>query len=367
MTVTKFPAAFDLNRGDILSFSYIRRQFFMAVNSGEPEKALKELRKIFNLVCPHCKQAGLTFSFGSQNPDGSVRKIAGSRFKGQVAHLKTLPDAEHASGCIGTVFESEGQEIDDEKGWRIHLNLGTIPQYNPKNSQLVRRLPNGRIITLDNDLKNREPWDLSNPEKIISLIRSKQVSRLKDSVVVYGDTKIPWDEFYVPHTTDADFTANLTKIIQNLYTKSSSRSRATTHPILMVLDFKGASFSSTADEHGNQRNYLFSRTRPINLDGVEGFKNGIVIVPEMKVKNEHLFEMMRQLQISRGKLLVIAESPVLYKRDGKTNVFHLAFSLTDPNMIHQVDIEDGIMTSVKREVPSPRNAPQTTIDLRVPA
>ena len=141
------------------------------------------------------------------------------------------------------------------------------------------------------------------------------------------------------------------------------------NPVLMVLDFKGASVTRTADENGNQRNYLFSRTSPINLDGVDGIVNRkeIVIIPEMKVKNEYLFEMMLQLQKSRGKILVIAENPVLYKRDSRTNIYHLAFSMTEPNMIHQVEIEDGIMTSIK-SVANPRHSnTQSQIDLRSPA
>ena len=359
--VTKFPSAFDANTGEIVPFRTVRREFFAAANAEDPKKSINELRRMFNLVCPHCKQAKLVFSFGSQNPDGTVRKIAGSRVKGKVAHLQTLPKAEHASGCIGTVFESEGHEINDQKGFRIHLNLRSIPEYNPKNSQLVRRERNGRIITLDPDLKDREPWELSRPEKIVPLIRSKQNDRLNDSVVIYGDTKTPWRKFYIPHASDDHFDGHLSNIAQTLAKKMLNGGRTAATPLLVVLDFKGASVTRTADENGNQKNYLFPKIRNVDVNNLTDDKDGMTIVPEMKVKNEHLFEMMRQLQISRGKLLVIAENPVLYKRDSRTNVYHLSFSITDPTMIHAIEINNGVMASVKRNQNTKESSPQPSM------
>lgn len=339
--VSKFPTALDRNSGRFITFKEIRTEFFNAAKSESPKQAVATLREKFKLACPHCQKADLVFSFGSQTPDGRIKAIAGSNLPGNPAHLKTKARETHKPHCIGVVIESEGHEIDTDKGYRINLNLKTIPERHPLSKQLVRREPGGKIITLDPDLKGREPWDLSKPQRIIPLMKSGQTDRLEKSVIVHGSHKIKWQEFMIPATEKSgDQNENLAAYVRSCFKHGVG------HAAMFDLAFGKSTSSNNSDPKlGIEKHYKFPRSAPIFVEGV----GNIIVIPEVRVKNEHLFKTTDDLQRHQKESFLIAEKPYIYKRDSKTNVYMLVIPLADPDMMVEASLKDIMAISRQRE------------------
>lgn len=340
--ISKFTSALDLNSGKMMLFGDIRAQFFEAARKPDGPKAVAALREQFNFVCPHCKSptAGLTFSFASQNPDGTIRKIGGTNFLGNPAHLKNLPENVHLPECKGIALPSESHECNEDKGYRIHLNLKNAVDRHPRNGSLFMRNGDGRIVILDPDLKDRESIEVSTVEKILPLLRSGQIERVKDSVVVYRNQKIAWNEFFIPPTDDADFMDH----IQNL-AGALLDGRRPNHPALLHFDLGKASVSRFQDEKGDARFYKFRQIHNVMLPGVKG---PISIQPELRIQNQHLFPMMETLHKGHTEILSLVETPFIYKRDSKTNVYVMAFPLRDPDMLIDVKMDNISAIAHKR-------------------
>lgn len=327
--VSKFPTALDKNTGEIIPLKDLRDKFFAAANSASPKAALRTLRETFHLACPHCQSADLVFSFGSQNPDGTINAIAGSNIAGNPAHLKTKAGETHGKNCIGVVIPQESHAIDAQKGFRIHLNLKNIPERHPSTNQLITRDSGGKIVILDPDLKDREPWEFSKPEKILPLMKSRQIERLNKSVVIYGGRKIPWGEFFIPSINAETENPNLTRFALSFFADGAT-GKAFGHPLMIDFSFAKASYSNHHDEKGRARYYSFPKSAEIYIPALGG---NIKIQPQLRVENQHLFDQMDHLHRTHGKILLVAERPFIYKRDDKTNNYILAMTLTDPDMM----------------------------------
>jgi hypothetical protein len=148
--------------------------------------------------------------------------------------------------------------------------------------------------------------------------------------VICRDQKISWNEFYLPSADDADFSKHVESIVTPLYKGYAQNSFVTKHPLLAHLDLGKASASRFCDEKGESRIYKFPQIRDIKIKGVE---KPISIQPELRVNNRHLFDVMNTHHKAHEELLVITEAPFLYKRDSKTNVYVLVFTLIDPDMM----------------------------------
>lgn len=340
--VNKFPTAFDKKTGEYIAFPHIRKAFFIAANSPNPKKAIAALREQFDLACPHCRQARLSFSFGSEEPDGSIKAIAGGVIPGNPSHLKTTSTKvkeNHAPNCIGVVLAREGHVLDGNKGYRVHLNLKRIAERDPRSKRLIMRNAGERIIVLDPDLKDREPFNVNKVEQILPLMRSGQQERLEDSVVIRGDTKTSWSQFMIPANDTSHENPNLANFVRSL-----QATPAENHPVLMDLRFKNAVVSYYRDANGNSRHYKFSKTAPFEVKGL----GKIVIVPELRVQNEHLFDRIEALHKSKGEIFVLAEKAFIYKRDSKSNIYHMTFILEDPDMMVEASLNDIMAISRKR-------------------
>lgn len=338
--VIKFTSALDLNTQTQISFHQIKAEFFKAANSNHPEKAIATLREKFNFVCPGCKKAGLVFSFGSQNPDRTINSIGGTAITGNVAHLKTKAGDTHPRGCTGVVIPSESHKIDDKKGYRIHLNLSTIPEYDPRSQRLIERAPGGRVIVLDPDLKERKPLSVRAVKDLMTPMRSGEIERLEKSVVVRGNRKISWSEFMIPATsTSGDTNDNLAQFARTYY-----RDHEKAHAVLINLDFKNCSSSLHQDNSGKSKSYYFPRTAAVMISGY----GKVEIKPELLVQNEGLFSTLDKIQKNHGEVFVLAEDVFITKPYKTGHIHHMAVLLRDPAMIMEAKLEDIMATAQKR-------------------
>lgn len=328
-----------------MTLSEVRRSFFRAARQS-PE-AIRELRKAVDFACPHCKEASVHFNFASEQPDGTIKKIAGSNVKGNRSHLRTNPDSQHTKGCIATVFADDPTEYDDTKGYRFHLNLGEIPERNPRNGQLVRRNAEGRIIILDEDLRDREPWQISEPDDIVPLLKSGQFSRINHSVVVYGSQKVPWNQFFIHRTSKQDPEKRFRELAQSL-TGTIRFGEKASHPVLVDLNFVNCTRTKLSDENGNTGDTLafkFPRVRDVYL---AGRKAPVSIIPELHVTNHHLFDRMVKIQKDHGEIFVLAKSPVL-QASQFDDCYTLKIKLEDPKLYAPTNMQNIMDTARTRE------------------
>lgn len=330
----KFASALDTKSGKVLELAEVRNIFFKAANDPvNPKRAIKTLRETFNLVCPNCKQAELTFSFGSENPDRSVRKIAGSNLLGQLSHIKTKGKSAHTKSCIATVFPQESlHPIDYTKGYKINLNLKEPVDRNPRNGQLVSRAANNRVISYDKDLMGREVKTISVAEQLNNLITTEvdkgRATRLGQSVVVYGTNKTPWKSFFLRNDDRIKHFVS-SAVSKELPTPPTIK----TPPVALTLEFNAKTIMSTySDEMGKTQIYKFPM-----ISGIKNPMTGkeLKVQPQLHVENEHLFQEMKDTHRSYGQLFVIAANPELYKADNNPDLYILKMKLNDPDMIHK--------------------------------
>ena len=338
--VIKFPSAYNTKTGKEIFFTDLKKEFFVAANSEHPEAALKTLREKFNLVCPQCKKAGLVFSFGSQNPDGTINSISGVDISGNPAHLKTKPGHIHERTCKGIVVPHESHEIDDTKGYRIHLNLSTIPERDPRSQRLVERLPGGKIIILDEDLKDREPLSVTKIKDLITPMRSGKIEKLQYAVVVRGNRKIPWSQFMIPATAVSGHeNPSMEKFAKSFYKNAEHG-----HPVLINLDFKNCIMSPHHDRQGKSVSYYFPKIAPIFIPG----QGKVKLRPELLIENEHLFEKFDAIHRAFGEIFVLAEHVFIEKEHNKGDAYSLKILLRNPTMVMEGKLEDIMATAQKR-------------------
>lgn len=341
--VSKFPTAYNRKTGTIVGLDELKPLFFAAANSSSPKKALRALREEFDLACPNCKRASLVFSFGSENPDGTIDRISGTNLPGNPAHIKTKSTKEkqvHAKGCTGVVIDREPNQIDPNKGFLLYLNLKNIPEEHPINRRLIMREPGGKIVRLDPDLKGRATHKISKPEDVLALMRSGQKERLRNSVAVFGDRKIPWIEFMIPSNDTRDPNPRMAEFARTFFREGVG------HPIIIDLKFVKATASNYCDDDGRNpaKHYKFPKTAPIDIPGL----GEIVIQPELRVPNRHLVPTTEALHRQQGEAFVITSRPFLYKRDNVTNIYIMPIVLTDPDMIVESSLDDIMATAKKR-------------------
>lgn len=338
--VIKFTSAFDTKTQTNIPFEELKKQFFQAANSPNPKAALATLRETFNLVCPHCKKAGLSFSFGSQTPNGRINRIAGTDIPGNPAHLKTKAKETHARGCRGIVVPVEGHKVDDQKGYRIHLNLGTIPERDPRTQQLVERVPGGKLVVLDTDLKDREPLSVTKVEDLIKPMRSGKIEKLKDAVVIRGNRKIPWTEFMIPANGHAgEQNEAMAQFVQSYFKNNQNA-----HPVFINLDLGNCTVSLHQDDRGKTKSYFFPKTAPIFIPGY----GNVVVRPELLVQNEHMFDKLHQLNLAQGEIFVLAEHVYVTKPYKSGNTHHLTLLLRNPDMMIEGNLENITAAAQKR-------------------
>lgn len=342
--VTKFASAWDPKAGEVLPFSEIRAQFKAAALSPDPKAAEKQLREEFNLVCPHCKQAELVFSKGSEDITTGIRaKIAGSRFPGNPAHLKTKAKSQHSARCIGTVYEHEGHSVDESLGFRLYLNFKDLAERNPRNGRLVIRNDKGRIIIRDPDLIGREAVSLSSPDKILPVLRSGQFDRIRKSLAVYGDKKIPWSDFFIHRQSEQDADARL----KHLASQFLSRPESWHHPVM--IDFQFDNRVAYTVSHGRSGNTLVYKFPAIHNFEHPVTQARVTLQPRLFVTNHHLFEKLKDIHRTHGEIFVMAESPKVYKSADHDGLYILGIHLDDPDMMCEANIKEIRQIARERE------------------
>lgn len=341
--VSKFAAALNIATGQIISFETIKAAFFKAANDPNPKAALKSLRKEFQLACPSCRRAKLVFSFASENPDGTINRIAGTDIPGPPAHLKTKSTKGkevHTKHCTGVVVDREPSKIDPSKGFLLYLNLKNIPEPLPYSTRLIMREPGGKIVRLDPDLIGRESHKISTPADVLTLMRSGKTERLNSAVAVYGNQKINWSEFMIPSNDTRSPNPQLAEFARTFFKGHVG------HPIMIDLKFVKATASNYSDDDGRNsaKHYKFPKTAPIHVPGL----GEIVIQPELRVKNHHLIPQTENLHRHQGEAFVLVERPFLYKRDTQTNIYMMPLTLVDPDMIIESNLDDVMAIANKR-------------------
>lgn len=329
--VIKFDAAYDLDARRNVLFETIRHRFFTAALSENGDGAVASLRKSWRLACPHCKSetTPLAFSFGSQNPDGTMRTIAGGNLIGNPAHLKNaLKSNVHLGDCKGIALPHDPTEYDENKGYRIHLNLKNRVDRNPRNSRFYTRSEGGQVITLDPDLKDREPIEVSAIEKLLPVLNKENQNRVNQSVVIHGSRKFPWAEFYIPSADEEGYETHLSATISALYDRKRPN-----HPVFARVSLQGATRVNHENGNGKEQHYRLKQIHGVNVQGMD---RPISIQFELRIQNTHLFADMNDSHRARKELFVLAEQPYFYRRDDKHDVYVMAFPVRDPDMLKVV-------------------------------
>lgn len=145
------------------------------------------------LSCRFC-DAAVHHSKGS-------RTICGDNLVGQSPHFRTNPGVEHSGDCK---WPERAKQLENtrhynpEKGYKIHLNTsGFAAQFNDDAGQVYERDEDRRIVTLNQDLFDREPRSIKALADLMKLIKEGNYGRLNDSVVVHHDHVLPWRDFMV--------------------------------------------------------------------------------------------------------------------------------------------------------------------------
>ncbi len=89
------------------------------------------------------------------------------------------------------------KEIDYSKGYRIHLNTSEFSDAFSELDGVYKVSRNGKLRLADNDLRDREAKSIVTAEDILELMQRADPKRLRDSVVVFRNRSVTWDEFFV--------------------------------------------------------------------------------------------------------------------------------------------------------------------------
>lgn len=331
MSATKFVTARNAATGELVTLPEVRAQFFKA--AAQSPEAVKDLRKAFKMVCPHCdphqNPAAIHFNFASEKPDGTLKTIAGQDIIGNRANLRTNPKALHTKGCTAVVLSGSNGKVDESKGYRIHVNIGEIPERSPRNRRLIIRNGEGRIIILDPDLKTREPWELSKPDKIIPLLKSGQFARIHDSVAVYGSQKIAWDDFFVHRQTKDDPDLRMRGFMGRLLAGDHV-------PALIDLEFDArVSVCEKNNKNGKYREYKFPK-----VTGVIHPESGreVTVIPRICVNNEYLFGEFTDIHRARGEMFLLTRDATIFKSSFARDTYIMYIDIADPAMITRANL-----------------------------
>lgn len=286
-----------------------------------------------HLVCVSCFQAAMV-----HHRQGGP--IAGDNLPGNVAHFQTVPKSPHANDCVASVLirdeTYDPDRINHDKGFLIYLGMGDLRRaFNRNNPALVRRNPAGEIVRLDPDLVDRERVSVKTPKEIVKLMKAAPDHRLRDSVIIHHDRKIPWQDFFIRKGRDEKAQVSFRRWINLARTLAGGDDQ----PALFHVDL---SKSRPRLISGRQADHLrfcldsFTTTHP---------ETGAVmdVVPLLKVKNPLLFDTFRG---DRKEFFVLA-TPRLYPDSGSSRTYFMDIDVTSPTKV--MDVNLGELSQVNRQ------------------
>ncbi len=142
-----------------------------------------------HLNCLHC-DAHVHFNVGAKSKD------ADNSF--QSRHFHTSPKQKHDDHCeFGLLLSKRPQtpEYDLKQGYRFNLNMGAISGIAEKGH--IRVPFNEAAQNWPEEIRIREPIPIKGAQDFAEGFRRLDVERVKNSVVLWHDHQIPWQEFFI--------------------------------------------------------------------------------------------------------------------------------------------------------------------------
>ena len=282
--------------------------FHRAGNQGYP--VYDAARDKGRLVCPHCLEAQLHYCAGSQTKEGDNRR-------GASPHFRNNDLSRHSSDCLSSLIirdsDADQREFDLSKGFKIHLNLGT-------HKETFNQASAGR----KKDLENREVVSAKKVEHFLRLMRSGQIERVQDSVIIHHDLFIPWSDFFVCREARNNGEMRWPKIAANM------RAQGSEIPALFHVKIeKPPLLQKLSGDRWCQR-YTLPRFTTV----FAGEEKSHLVVPLLKVTGKALAD-----PLEVGKEYFVLATNRLYQGSGENSeVWFMDVPVSLPERICRVDL-----------------------------
>ncbi len=295
------------------------------------------------LHCPSC-DVKVHFNRGSA-------VMCGGTMQGQRPHFKTNPGNPHDPSCayIVTYDDVEHEEVDRTRGYRIHLNLAALSTLFNERARHYQRADGRRIVTDDPRLVGRESLAVQSASDLITrLLKNGDPARIRDSVVVQGKHILPWNQFFIRHSSDGKDNTRFHALTERLL----GMNKGARVPVLMEIRADQPAQWNQRGDAGVMDSQKFFWRR--NDGGAEFIAPRLYLDPpahgKMAAETAHL---LQAITSEAGAYLVMGFAR-LHTYQTRTGLLHaLNISVSDESQIARVELRN-----LRKKVAAPALAPK---------